>query len=239
MTASEQGGTPARQPWSITSLILFGFILIGLLGVGWWEFTHQPKLVQGLPADPAFHEAITLLGGPLMFSTGDLRFATSLDQAEDEPSLPVGPASDLRVLGQAEQRVREAQKRHRWDPRIECLLGHLDLARHRYDSAERHYAAAVARASRYGEARLGYGVTLALDAQTEGNVRRARALTLRAIGQLAAVDVGDPFFLPALYDRAVLLDRVGRPKDAGAAARRYLSIEPRSPWAASLMRLIG
>jgi hypothetical protein len=52
------------------------------------------------------------------------------------------------------------------------------------------------------------------------------------------VDAVDPFFLPALYDRALLLDRVGRPKDAVATARRYLELEPRSPWAASLLRLI-
>lgn len=237
MSATEAGESPKRQAWSSASLILFGLILVGLLGVGWCEFMQQPKLVQGLPDDPAIHAATTLLGGPLDVPAGDLRFTTSLDSLADESTLPAFP--NLSTVGQAEHWVREAQRRHRWDPRIECLLGHLDLARRRYESASRHYATAVGRASRYGEARLGYGVTLALQAETEGNERRARALELRAIGQLAAVDAADPFFLPALYDRALLLVRVGRPKEAAAAARQYLSIEPRSVWSGSLMRLMG
>jgi tetratricopeptide (TPR) repeat protein len=235
---SEQGIPPKRQAWSTASLVLFGFILLGLLGVGWWEFTHQPKLVQGLPSDPAIQAATTLLAGPLEVPAGDLRFASSLDSLGEEPLIPGAP-SDLRKLGQVEHWVREAQKRHPWDPRIECLLGHLDLTRRRYETALRHYGTAVGRASRYGEARLGYGVTLALEAQTEGNSRRARAFTLRAIGQLAAVDQADAFYLPALYDRAILLERVGRPKEAAEAARKYLSLEPRSVWSAALMRLMG
>lgn len=241
MSASQQAGTPRPPPaWSATSLILFGLILALLLGVGWCERTHQPPLTQGLPTDPAVRTAITVLGGPLAAPSGELRFETSLDrEAAGEPVPPPAPTADLQRLGEAEGWVRQAQSRHSWDPRLECLLGHLDLARHRYESAERHYAAAVGRAGRYGEARLGYGVTLALHAETEGNGRRARALTLRAVGQLAAVDARDPFFLPALYDRALLLERVGRPKDAVAAARQYLDLDPRSPWAASLLRWLG
>ena len=241
MTTSQEPAAPARgTPWSGTSLIVFALLLFALLGIAVCQSLQQPRLVEGLPDDPAIHAATLVLGGPLLVSAGDLRFETSLDRvAAGELTVPPPLAADLKRLGEAERWVREGQHRHRWDPRFECLLGHLDMARHRYEMAERHYATAVGRASRYGEARLGYGVTLALHAETEGDQRRARSLTLRAIGQLAAVDARDPFYLPALYDRALLLERVGRPKDAVAAARHYLELEPRSVWAAALMRMIS
>ena len=232
---------PKPSGWSRASLILFGVILVALTAVGLYERTRRPPLVQGLPDDPAVQAGIMALGRSVTVRSGDLRFETGLDHLLSEPQgipAPPGPP-DYQRLAEGERWFREAGKRHRSDPRIECLLGHLDLARHRFEGAERHYAAALWRGSRYGEARLGLGVTLALRAQTEGNIRRARALTLRAIGQLAAVDTADPFYLPALYDRALLLDRVGRPKEAVAAARQYLEVEPRSAWAASLLRMIA
>jgi hypothetical protein len=240
LTASQEPGAPTRPvAWSPTSTILLATLLAILLGLGVWQMLQSPRLVQGLPDDPAVHAALTMLNGPLLVSAGDLRFETSLDrEATGELSAPPQLTADMKRFGDAERWIREGQSRHRWDPRFECLLGHLDVARHRYEMAERHYSTAVSRASRYGEARLAYGVTLALNAETEGDQRRARGLLLRAIGQLAAVDARDPFYLPALYDRALLLDRVGRPKDAVAAARRYLQLEPRSVWSASLMRMI-
>ena len=237
-SASGRGAGAKPAAWSAASLALFGLILVSLLGIGWCELARAPRLTQGLPADPAIRAAAAALGGPLPVTSGDLRFESWLDREAGVPAVSRRPSPDLARLAEAEGWAREAKRRHRRDPRLECLLGHIDLARHRYEAAEGHYAAAVARAARYGEARLGYGVTLALHARTEGNGRRARALTLRAIAQLAAVDARDPFYLPALYDRALLLDRVGRPKDAAAAARRYLELEPGSPWAASLTRLL-
>jgi tetratricopeptide (TPR) repeat protein len=240
LSASQEPAATARPaPWSPTSLVLFGLLLTALLGIGVCQLLQSPRLVQGLPDDPSVRAALMMLNGPLLVSAGDLRFETSLDR-EASGDLPVPPplAADMKRLGEAERWLREGQRRHRFDPRYDCLLGHLDVARHRYEMAERHYATAVARASRYGEARLAYGVTLALEADTEGDQRRARRLLLRAIGQLAAVDPRDPFYLPALYDRALLLDRVGRPKDAVMAARRYVQLEPGSVWSASLMRMI-
>jgi len=239
LTAQEPSAPARGAPWSPTSAVLFGLLLTALLGIGVCQLLQPPRVVQGLPDDPAVHAALLMLNGPLLVSAGDLRFETSFDrEAASDLTAPPTLAADMKRLSDAERWIREGQQRHRSDPRFECLLGHLDVARHRYEMAERHYATAVGHASRYGEARLAYGVTLALEAETEGDQRRARALLLRSIGQLAAVDARDPFYLPALYDRALLLDRVGRPKDAVAAARRYLQLEPRSVWSASLMRMI-
>ena len=73
-------------------------------------------------------------------------------------------------------------------------------------------------------------------ARTEGDPRRGRALTLEAIAQLAAVDEDDPFYLPALYDRVMLLEQVERTQEARKWAARYVALEPASPWSAALRR---
>jgi len=226
---------PRSSTWSPVALISFAVIAATLAAVGLLGFYHRAPAMSGAPDDPAVRAALAALGGGVEFSTGDLRFATSMDSGERAGTPPGGPQPSR--LAEAERRLIEARKR-RPDPRLDCLLGHLDLARHRYENAERRYAAALDRASRYGEARLGLGVTLALHAQTEGDLRKARALNLRAIAQLAAVERNDPFHLPALYDRVVLLTRVGRPAEALACARAYLEIEPRGAWSASLLRML-
>lgn len=212
-------------------VILAALAVIALVGV-----YHRAPSVRGMSDNPGARAAIAALGGPLAVSSGDLRFETSLDPGSGAPPRPGGPGTH--ALASAESLLVAARKRRPSDPRLDCLLGHLDLARHRYENAERRYAAALGQASRYGEARLGLGVALALRAQTEGDLRRTRALNLRAIAQLAAVDEGDRFYLPALYDRVILLGRVGRSSEAVARARRYLEIEPRSVWAAALLRMM-
>ena len=89
------------------------------------------------------------------------------------------------------------------------------------------------------EARLGLGVALALQADAEPDPSRARMLRLEAVAQFAAVDPRDPTIEPALYDRALLLDQVGRRPEALRVAREYAARDSVSPWAGRLRLALG
>lgn len=220
-------------------MLSFAAILVLLAAVGVIGMLHRPPAPRGLPEDPGVEAARTALAG-MPFDIGELRFPTSLAAGEPIPLVEGmrqdhqgGPAQRLEV---AERRLREARERHPRDARLDALLGHVELAGLRLERAERRYRAAVARAPRYGEARLGLGVALARRAQTEGDARTARRLKLQGIAQLAAVEENDPFYLPALYDRILLLAEVGRLDEARRWTERYVALDPGSPWSAALMR---
>ena len=105
--------------------------------------------------------------------------------------------------------------------------------------AERGYRAVLYFGDHCPEAHLGLGVTLALEAQLERDLLRARALQLQAAAQFAAVSERDAPYLAALYDRAVMLERVGRRDEARRWARAYLALDPASGWAEKLKRALA
>ena len=232
--ASDRPDPPHSPSWNRRAVVLFALILTVLAGIGLANWLYRPAPPTGRPPDPAVGAAIGLLRGALQVDTGDLRFATSLDE-----SLFVAPLPDsarFRRLSEAAFRLEQAHARDRFDPRIECLLGHVALAANRLALAERRYRSALSLNPGYGEARLGLGVTLARRAAGEDDRRSARAHRLQAIAQLAAVEETDPFGLPALFDRVLLLIDVGRIDEARRLAERYETLEPGSVWTGFLRR---
>jgi hypothetical protein len=115
----------------------------------------------------------------------------------------------------------------------------VDLAARRLERAQRGYQAVLDRAPHYDEARLGLGVALALEAETHGDPAQARARRLRALAQFAAVREMDSLYAHGLYDRAVLLSRVRRPREAGRWGAVYLARDSTSPWAERLRQDLG
>jgi tetratricopeptide (TPR) repeat protein len=209
-----------------------------LTGVGLFGRLHHAHGPTGFPADPGVDAARRALGGRLELAVDPLRFASSFDD-QASPAKPLEPDSAVVRLADAARWMAEARTRHPLDPRVLGLSAHLELAADRLELAERLYREALSLAPRYGEARLGLGVTLARRAATEGDERSARALELQAIAQLTAVSAEDRFFLPALYDRVLLLARVGRMVEARILARRYADLEPESAWSGALLRVVG
>jgi tetratricopeptide (TPR) repeat protein len=230
----------ARSEWSLKAILLFALVLSFLTIVGLAGWLHRPAPPAGLPDDPAVAAARAMLGDRLTVRAGDLRFASAFDDAEAE-TVPGAESDSARLarLQSAAGWLEEGRARHRFDPRFSCLLGHLELAAARPRRAERHYRLAVLLAPRYGEARLGLGVALAGRAATEDDERAARAHTLAAIAQLAAVEESDPFHLPALFDRVILLAEVGRMDEARRLAERYAELEPASVWNSILLRRVA
>jgi tetratricopeptide (TPR) repeat protein len=231
---------PKRAPLAVTSswntraVVLFVVILSLLMGIGLASSLYRPAPPSGLPDDPSVTVALGLLGGSIDVAAGDLRFVSSLGEGSSVPALP--DSSRQRRLIEAAFRLEQGRAKHRFDPRFDCLLGHVALASDRLELAERHYRAALSLSPRYGEARLGLGVALARQALTEGDRSTERALRLQAIAQLAAVDESDPFHLPALFDRVLLLLEVGRTDEARRLAERYAALEPGSVWTGALRR---
>jgi hypothetical protein len=168
---------------------------------------------------------------------GALRFCSAL--AGEAPPGAIFGADEARLAGRAALLLERAHTRHRGDPRLDVALAHLDLARQRYALAERRYRAVTDRGVDSPEARLGLGVTLALQAATETDPLRARALRLEAIAQLVAVDPRDPAYGPALYDRALLLATIGRHAAALRAMHEYATCDSVSPWAERLRRALA
>jgi hypothetical protein len=231
--ARDSNATRAAS-WNTRAVVLFVVILTMLTGIGVATWLYRPAPPSGLPSDPAVSEALAILGRSLEVDAGDLRFVSSLGESESSGA-PFDTTSPAR-LTRAAFKIEEARARHRFDPRFDCLLGHVALASYRLDLAERRYRAALSLTPQYGEARLGLGVTLARRAALEGSVGSARAQRLEAIAQFAAVDEKDPFYLPALYDRILVLLEVGRGAMARKLAARYETLEPGSVWTRSLER---
>lgn len=225
---------PDSPSWNARAVVLFAIILTILAGIGTANWFYRPAPPAGLPSDPAVAAAVAALGGTLEVATGDLRFVSSWGEGEASGA-PLDSARFARLTKAAYQ-LELGRARHRFDPRFDCLLGHVDLAADRLERAERRYRAALSLTPRYGEARLGLGVALARRAAAEGDARSARARRLEAIAQFAAVDERDPFYLPALFDRVLLLIDVGRTDEARRLAIRYEQLEPGSVWTGVLRR---
>lgn len=222
-----------RPSWNTRAVVLFVVILALLMGIGLTSWLYRPAAPSGLPQDSSVAEALDLLGGSIEVDAGALRYATSLGEGGNH-ARPQG-ARDRR-LTEAAFRLEQGRARHRFDPRFDCLLGHVALEADRLELAERRFRAALSLTPRYGEARLGLGVTLARRALAEGDRASSRGLRLQAIAQFAAVDEKDPFYLFALYDRVLLLLDVGRTEEAKRLARRYEELEPTSAWTDALRR---
>jgi hypothetical protein len=191
----------------------------------------SPRLA-GLPDDPDLSAARALLGPRMRADAGELRFRATLLGGEALGHTVT--AADAEPLYRAEALMRRAAERHPRDPRLRAAFACLDLLRRDLGPAERRYRWVLDRGRPCAEARLGLGVALAMRAEAEPDGREQRALQLEAIGQLAQVEKDDAEYGIALYDRALLLARVGRRDEARLRAAEYFALDPAGPWSARL-----
>lgn len=225
-----------RLHWRVLSIGVFVALMVLLAVVAAVSVLTPPRLVAGLPDDAEVTAARAILLTRLPMRTGALRFRSAL--AGEAPPGAVFGDREARLAERAALLLERARTRHRGDPRLEVALAHLDLARQRHALAERRYRAVTDRGVDSPEARLGLGVTLALQADAETDPERVRALRLEAIAQFAAVDPRDSTIEPALYDRTLLLARVGRQPEALRVMREYAARDSVSPWAGRLRQAL-
>jgi tetratricopeptide (TPR) repeat protein len=204
----------------------FAAALVVLAALALLMLRARPVIVTGWPDSPAGQRAFAALAHQLPLETGELRLRSVLKEEADDPDQPPAAAALATLSDAIAERPR--------DPRLRAAEGLVDLAGRRFDSAARHYQHALSLAPSYGEARLGLGVTLGMKAADESDGSRARGLRLRAISQFAAVPEGDPCRALAIYDRALLLERVGRKEEAWRWAEDYLRGDPGSAWSLAL-----
>ena len=219
-----------RLRWRLVPLLIFLAMMIGLAAVAAVSLLTPRHPVTGIPGDPDARAAFARVRGQAPPGMGGLRFRSELTgEAAPRVSQPAAAAAE-----EADALLARAEARHLLDPRLAAARAHLDLARRRFEHAERGYRRALLLSPYYGEARLGLGLALALDAEREANPLEQRSLRLQAIAQFAAVPANDPVHAHALYDRAVLLAEVGRRAEAERHAREYLRGDGESAWAESL-----
>ena len=186
--------------------------------------------VTGMPDDPELHRVAGLVR-VVPEAHGELRFQSAF-------ATPAAEASSAEELAEAERILLAARRRHPRDPRVRAAVGCYELAAARLERAERDYRGAIDQSGGYGEARLGLGVALADRAEGAGDEEAARGLRLAAIAQFAAVAERDPAYRPALFNRTLLLLRVGREPEARRWAARYAALDP-GPWSDELADALG
>jgi hypothetical protein len=226
-----------RLHWRVLAIGVFIALMAMLAAIAAVSVLVPPRLVAGLPDDADVTAARAILQARLPMRVGALRFRSAL--AGEAPPGAVFDAGEARLAERAVLLLERAHARHRSDPRLEVALAHLDLVRQRHGLAERRYRAVTDRGVDSPEARLGLGVALALQADAERDPPRVRALRLEAIAQLLAVDPRDSTYVVALYNRALLLDQVGRRLEALRVAREYAAVDSVSPWAGRLKQALG
>src|SRR5262245_43756204 len=221
-----------RLRWPALPALLFLAIMASFLALAAVTMWLRPARPSGLPEDAALRAAVRLPDPSLGVLAPEIRFrAAALGGDATER---VNDVATLARVREAERTLAHWARRHPGEPRVRAALGALALVRHDYAAAATHYREACERAPHYGEGRLGWGVALALDAQRTREPWPRRALMLRAIAQVAAVDASEPEFPHALYDRAHLLFDVGRRAEARALATAYLERDGASVWAERL-----
>jgi hypothetical protein len=216
---------------------VFPVVLAMLLAIAIASNFVPTRDVEGLPPDPSARAARDLLYGRVAPAAGDLRFSSVFfgDSAGAQPSGAVDPG----VLARARVLLDRAREAHPFEPRVVAALGHLELAGRRLARAEALYRDAIDLRSHCTEARLGLGVALSVEADGTGDLFARRALQLRALAQFLAIGPGSERAREALYDRALLEERVGRHRDALESAREFLALEPSSAWADRLRRSLA
>ena len=231
-TATPPAAFQRQIHWRARPALAFLGILVGLGAVALVALLSRPPTLSGLPDDPDVRAAAELLrDGPTVETLG-LRFESALLGGGGAEALSSGLRDDR--LAKAEAHLARARARHPLDRRILGMAAGIDLLRRRYLAAEWGYRAALERGPRYPEARLGLGVTLASRAESAPDPLLRRSFQLEAIAQFAALKEGDLGYDAALYDRALLLDRVGRSDEARRIAAAYLARDPNSAWAERL-----
>jgi tetratricopeptide (TPR) repeat protein len=226
-----------RINWRALSLLLFLAALVGLGVVAALSQVFRPRQLEGLPDDPRARAARDTLSGALTLGFDGLRFTSALTGPAGR-SRPV-PRADPARLERAERLLREVEREHPLEARASASLAHVELARRHFDRAERLYRHALDLNAHCSEARLGLGVALAERALTQPDPLQARALELRAVAQFAGVRGDAQVYPEALYDRAMLLARVGRALEAQQRAREYFAGDDTSAWAGRLAAEVG
>lgn len=216
---------------------VFPAVLAVLLAVAIASTLVTRHTVEGMPPDPSARAARDLLYGRVAVATGELRFGSVFFGDSLSPGHAGG--FDPQSLDRAHVLLERAHEAHPFEPRVVAALGHVELVRRRLATAEALYRSAIDLRSYCTEARLGLGVTLSVEADGTVDLFERRALQLRALAQFLAIAPGSERRREALYDRALLEERVGRHRDALESASAYFAIEPAGPWADRLRRALG
>lgn len=228
-------GVSGRPTHSLPAPV-FPAVLVVLLAIAVASTLVPTTEVEGLPADPSARAARDLLYGRVPLPPGELRFGSAF---LGDPESARTPLADPALLAHARSLLERARAAHPLEPRVVAALAHLELASRRLVRAEALYRNAIDLRSHCTEARLGLGFTLAEQADGATDLFERRALRLRALAQFYAIGPRSERAGEALYDRALLEQRVGRHADAMASAREYLARGPSDPWAPRLIELLS
>ena len=237
-----------RIRWPAGAALAFIAVLAVLLLVAVLPIVAPPGVLEGLPDDAEVRAAAARVRGMEPVPGSQLAFGSALFGTEslEVGSLAATPppadagaplARDVAALRGAGATLERARRRMRGDPRVRVFLAHLAFAEAERMSlagdarraarlsaiAEREYRAVTAGRDEVPEARMGLGLLFGWRASRERDAWQRRGLELRALAQFTAVRPSERTYPAALYDRALLLDRVGRSAEARRCAGEYLA----------------
>ena len=226
-----------RLQWRAGPSLAYVGVMVVFLGAALWPTLVPAPRLAGLPDDPDVFAAAEQLRGRVALPADELHFESSLtgpigSDARFSADADTRLASAERLLGRARQRVGG-------DPRWNVACAAVDLVRHHYSSAAARYREALDASANYPEARLGLGAAWALEAEIERHPLTRHRARLRAIAQFAAVPPSAPEYGEALYDRAIMLARVGRTDEAARCARGWLARDNGTAGEARMREIAG
>ncbi len=200
-------------------MAFFLAVLAALLTVAVISIFLPGTPVEGVPRDPSARAARDLLAGRVAPFSDGLRFRSAFFGTPD----PAGHAhrADPALLIQAQTLLERAHAAHPLEPRVVAALGHLELTRRRFENAALLYRRAIDLRAHCSEARLGLGIVLGLESERAPDPLRRRSLALEALAQFTAIHPESDLAPEARFDRAVMLERVGRRSEARALFGRW------------------
>jgi len=166
------------------------------------------RLIPSLPSYP--QDAVAPLRLPQPFApegSGPMR--GTVEPVDEDRLLEV---EDALILERSEGKDPVA---------ISNALGHLKLARGRFELAARNYSLALRHDPLNAEALIGLSVVRYHQAMSDSDPTRRQELLEQADEMLARVEPSSPLYLQALYDRVYVALAGGRLDEAVQLAERY------------------
>lgn len=218
----------SRRPVITYATLAAAVVILVIGGIVWRSSLRDSDLERGLIAlNEAYRQQ----------RPGEVRI-TGLEYA---PALTTrGPGSDkfdYTARDRAERLLQDAAQQK--TPAALHALGQLYLAERQYDKAIGQFEQALASAPE--DARLHSDLGAALmergnNQPSDGNDGAALSDFARSLEHLNRALALDSSFTAALFNRALLYQRMNLPRQAAADWRRYLELDPNSPWAEEARR---
>lgn len=218
----------SRWPKASYAGLAAALVLIVFGGLLWRSYSRKSDIERGLVA---LNEAY------LQQRPSEARI-TGLEYAPAPATRGASDKFDYAARDRAERLLHDAANEQK-TPAALHALGRLYLAERQYDKAIGQFEAALASAPNDAQLLSDFGAALMErggNHPSEGKDGAALSDYARALEHLNRALAINPSLVDAVFNRALLYQRMNLPRQAAAEWRHYLQLDPNSPWAEEATR---